>query len=136
MNQRTDRIRETRWFADRLFGSHNHRAIVALTTASLELDGADPGVLLRRARAFMALGLLDEAEVDLDRVAQLAPRTPSIYLLQCEIALRRGNLRRADKLLATARALSPQSNRAADLGRVIAGWKQPDSGQVHSPCAA
>ena len=67
MNARTDRIREACWFADRLLTGRHYRAVMGMSTTAMEVEGEEPELLVRRARALMALHRDAEARHDLVR---------------------------------------------------------------------
>lgn len=122
MNGRSDRIREACWYADRLLVGRQYRAVLALCSRALAEEGDDPAVYLRRARALLATHRDPEAALDLERALAGAPGNVDAVALLAEIALRRNDLREADRLLQIALRRAPAHPRAAELRRVVAGW--------------
>lgn len=122
MNGRSDRIREACWYLDRLLIGRHYRAVLGLASQALAEEGDDPGLHLRRARALLAMHRDAEAVVDVERIRATAPGCIDAYILLAEIALRRGDLRQAERDLAVALRRSPAHPRAAELRRVVSGW--------------
>lgn len=119
---RSDRIREACWYADRLLIGRQYRAVLGLCSQALSEEGDDPGLHLRRARALLALHRDGEAAIDVERARAISPGCVDAFVLLCEIALRKGDLRQADRHLGVALRRSPAHPRAAELREVIAGW--------------
>jgi Flp pilus assembly protein TadD len=122
MNRRGDRIREACWYADRLLLGRHYRAVLALCTDALRVEGDDPGLHLRRGRALLAMHRDDEAVVDVERARAIAPGNVDAHVLLAEIALRQGDIAAAERHLVVAVKRSPAHPRAAELRRVVAGW--------------
>lgn len=122
MNARSDRIREACWYLDRLLIGRHYRAVLGLASQALAEEGDDPGLHLRRARALLAMHRDAEATLDVERARAISPGSIDAFILLAEIALRRGDLARAERSLAVALRRSPAHPRAAELRVVVTGW--------------
>ena len=122
MNSRGDRIREACWYADRLLIGRHYRAVLGLCSQALAEEGDDPGLYLRRARALLAMHRDAEAAVDLERARVIAPGCIDAFVLLAEIALRKNDLKQAERHLAVALRRSPAHPRALELRTVVSGW--------------
>lgn len=131
MTERADSIREAAWFSDRLMAEGQPGAALALVTGALGRTGRPPDarLIVRRARALLALRRDDEARADLVSLLSdvhmdsRAGCAASAMRLLCEIALRAGQLERAGTFLAAALRLDPHHPRACELRRVVGGWR-------------
>ncbi|HKE19235.1 MAG TPA: tetratricopeptide repeat protein [Kofleriaceae bacterium] len=130
--ERNDGLREIVWAGEQLLAGGQHRAVLALAIRALREHGDLPALRVLRARALLALHLVGDAERDLALALRVRPESATIHRLLCEIALRRGDLARAEAFLERALDLDPAHPRGHELAQVTQGWRAEHTARLYA----
>jgi hypothetical protein len=97
-----------------LFDAGHHAGVIAVCSAQLDLHSSDVALLLQRARAWIALRRIDQAQVDLREVLRLDVRCVMAYRMLAPLLRRTHRLATARYALRRVVYLCPDDDEARE----------------------